>query len=182
MAILSLTDLKTHLNITDSTHDAELEDMIPAAVARIALDCGPLEAETKTQRVRGGGESLSLRTTPAISLTSVTPVPTGTALTLADLYLDTDSGVVTYDDGRWFIHAKYDVVYSAGRASCPADLIMGVKELIRHAWSRSQRGGSRRPGSSPSEGYANTLPGAGDELPWDVQKWIVGHVQGPGVG
>jgi hypothetical protein len=181
LTILSLPDAKAHLNIVESTNDAELATMISAAESRIALDCGPLEPEAKTQRVRGGGESLSLRTTPAISLTSVTPVP-GAALTLADLYLDTDTGLVTFNDGRWFTQSKYDVVYSAGRATVSDSLLMGIKELVRHAWSRSQRGGTRRPGSSPSDGYANTMPGAGDELPWDVQKWIAGHVQGPGVG
>ncbi len=175
MAVLSLSDAKIHLNLTNDDHNVELLDVIDAAVARLALDCGPLEAVATTCRVDGGTDALTLPVLPAVSLTSVTPVG-GTALTLGDLYLDTAAGLVTYNFGGTFSSAKYTVVYQAGRASVDADLLMGVKELVRFAWG-PQRGGSRRPGSPPSDGAANTIPGVGEELPFNVQKWIANHQQ-----
>lgn len=175
MAALSLPDAKSHLNITTTDHDAELSDFIDAAQSRLEHDCGPFESVAKTARVRGGDE-LVLPATPVVSLTSVTPVG-GSALTLADLHLESASGVVSYNLGGSFGSARYDVVYQAGRASVPDDLLMGLKELVRLCWSGSQRGGTRRPGSPPSDGYSNTLPGIGEDLPFAVQKWLKGHTQ-----
>lgn len=176
MAVLSLGEAKNHLNITTSDFDAELESVVAAAEARLAHDCGPLEPTTYTVRVDGRCAALVLPTTPAVSLTSVTPAG-GTALTVGDLYLDGEAGMVTYSTGGgYFGDSAYTVVYEAGRSSVDEDLLMAVKELVRLAWS-PQRGGSRRPGSAPQEGYSNTLPGVGEELPFAVQKWLRGHVQ-----
>lgn len=180
MTVLSLTDAKTHLNITANTYDDELSDFIEACESLIAHKCGPLESTSVTERVRGCGLELIVSATPVISLTSVTPVGGGSALT--GLHVSPKSGVVTLNSGLGFIARNYDVVYLSGRAEVPADLLMGIKELVRIAWSGSQRGSTKRPGSSPSDGYSNTLPGVGDELPFDVQKWISDYVQGPGVG
>lgn len=176
MAVLSLALAKTHLNIAaaTTTYDDELTAFITAAEAVIATRCGPLEATAKTARVRGGS-ALALPVTPAIELTSVTPVD-GTALTLSDLYLDTAAGVVTYNSGAAFADRLYTVVYSAGRTTCPADLVLAVKELVRHLWE-TQRGPSRRPGSTASTETANTIPGAGYLLPFRVSALIAPHMQ-----
>jgi hypothetical protein len=113
---------------------------------------------------------LALPITPAISLTSVTP-RSGTALTLADLYLDTVSGLVTYNNLGPFVAAYYDVVYSAGRTTCPNDLLFAAKELVRHLWA-TQRGGVGR--TRPD---AEAVPGAAHLLPYRVSELIAPHVQ-----
>lgn len=173
MSVLSLALAKTHLNITVSTYDTELQTFIDAAEAAIAQKCGPLAATATTERVRGGVDRLTVNTIPAISLTSVTPVG-GSALTVADLMIGS-SGVVEFIHGGSFGDDWYDVVYSAGR-TCPADLLMAVKELVRHLWE-TQRGGSSRPGSRASESASNTLPGAGYMMPFRVAELIAPYLQ-----
>lgn len=175
MAVLSLSDAKSYLNITASQDDAELTSFIAAAEAAIAKKCGPLEESTVTARVHGGSDALSLPVTPAVSLTSVTPVG-GTALTLSDLYLDTGSGLVTYDVSGCFTSARYTVVYQAGRASCPDDLLHAVKALTKHMWE-TQRGGTSRPGGRGSDSYSNTLPGAAYAFPFRVEQLMAPHLQ-----
>lgn len=169
MSVLLLADAKTHLNITVTTYDVELQSKIDSAEAVIARRCGPLSSVATTSRVRGGGDALLLTTSPAVSLTSVTPVG-GSALTLTDLYLDTVAAVVTYDLGGTFGSGAYTVVYQAGRATVPLDLMEGIKELLRHLWSNSQRGGARR-------GGADMVNPATYLLPYEVQSLIEPHLQ-----
>lgn len=174
MSVLLLADAKAHLNITATTHDAELQDMIDAAEAVISKRCGPLAPTATTSLVRTSGLALVLPVTPVVSLTSVTPLGGG-ALTLADLTLDGGAGVVTYTSGASFASSRYEVVYSAGRATCPDDLLMAVKELVRHFWD-TQRGPSRRPGSTASDAASNTIPGAAYLLPFRVSELIAPHL------
>lgn len=176
MSVLTLAQAKTHLNIGTAAQDAELQTFIDAAEAAIAEKCGPLTSVAYTERVRGGGRALVLRNTPVVSLTSVTPVG-GSALDLTLLDLDTSAGVVEWDSGATFTTGRYDVVYQAGRSSVPSDLLMGVKELVRHTWAASQRGPTRRPGSADSDGLANTLPGSTYLFVYRVQEYINPHVQ-----
>lgn len=175
MAVLSATVAKVHLNIKTGDNDDEVEVAVKAAESAIAERVGPLEPTEVTARVGGYVMALRLPVTPAISLTSVTPVG-GTALTPSDLYLAADAGLVTYGSGEGFAEAFYDVVYQAGRAACPDDLLMAVKELVRHMWS-TQRGGSQRPGSQPSDALSNSLPGSAYTFPFRVEQLIAPHLQ-----
>ncbi len=176
MAVLTLAAAKSYLQISAATYDAVLPDWIASSEAVIAQHCGPLEPTARTERLRGGREALALRTTPAISLTTVTPAD-GAALAIADLYLDQSSGVVTYNSGATFGARYYDVAYSAGRATCPADLLQAVKELLRHQWASAKRSGGGRPGAAASEVTANTVPGAAYLLPFRVSELIAPHLQ-----
>jgi len=173
MSVLTLAQAKTHLNITVTTYDTELQTFIDSAEAVLTKHVGPLEATAITERLNGGVDTLVLRKSPVISLTSVTPYQ-GTALTLTDLYLDTATGLVTYNSGAAFTARFYTVVYSAGRSSLPADLLMADKELVRHLWATQRGAGSSRPGSTPAEA---PTPGAGHALPYRVQELIAQHRQ-----
>lgn len=174
-SVLSLALAKTHLNITVSTWDTELQTVIDSAEAVLAKLVGPLQATSRTSRVYpGGGSTLVLPTCPVISLTSVTPY-SGGALTLSDLNLNADAGTVTYNTGTGTFPARwYDVVYSAGRTTCPDDLLLAVKELVRHMWG-TQRGPAGR-GSAASTEAANTIPGAAYLLPFRVDQLIAPHM------
>lgn len=176
MSVLTLADARAHLNISGAEHDVELQAFIDAAEDAIAAKCGPLTSVARTERVRGGGRGLVLRETPVVSLTSVTPVD-GTAYDLDLLDLDGSAGVIELGSGAAFPRGRYDVVYQAGRASVPKDLLMGVKELVRHSWNGSQRGPTKRPGSGSSESQANTLPGSAYLFVYKVQEYINPHVQ-----
>lgn len=170
MAVLSLSDAKDHLNITGSTHDGELQAFINAAEAVIAAKCGPLSATNVTATVVGGSRSLVLPTAPVVSLTSVTPHE-GTVIAADELVTDLTTGVVSYYDSGWFGESHYTVVYVAGRSTVPADLLLAVKELLRHLW-KTQRGGTRRPGST-DEGPAP----AAYMLPNRVAELLAPHMQ-----
>lgn len=174
MSVLTLAAAKTHLNITSTTHDTELGAFITAAEAAITVRCGPLESMAVTERVTVASGQLALSRPPVVSLVSVTPVG-GSALTLGDLYLDGRAGVVTGNVSS-IPSGDYDVTYNAGRVTCPDDLLLAVKELVRHLWD-TQRGPTRRPGSTASELTSNTLPGAAYLLPFRVSELIAPHMQ-----
>ncbi len=160
-SVLDVTAAKVHLNLTVATYDAELQTFIDAAESFLARFIGPLQATAATRRVCGDSAALVLPR-PVISLTSITP-DTGAALTLSDLYLNPDTGVITFNSGAWFYARYYTVVYQAGRtvsATVNADILHADKELVRHLWV-TQRGSGGRPGSSQSEpvvGPLYTLP------------------------
>jgi hypothetical protein len=147
MSALDLPAAKRHLNIDVDTYDVELTAMIASAEAILAQEVGPLSTSTVTARVPGYSWGLHLPVYPAVSLTSVTPVG-GTALTLGDLYLEKESGAVSYNGTGAFTSAGYDVVYTAGRSPIPDDLVQAVKDQLKHMW-KSQRGGASRPGTAP---------------------------------
>jgi hypothetical protein len=174
MSVLDLASVRTHLNLVATTYDAELQSVIDAAEAAIGQRVGPLAPTSTTARVRGGGSMLVLPVSPAVSLTSVTPADS-TALTLADLYLDTGAGLVTYESGATFSARHYTVVYQAGRATCPADLKLAVKELVRHLWT-TQRGPTARAGLA-AEMTSNSVPGAAYAFPFRVEQLLAPHDQ-----
>lgn len=169
MSALLLADAKTHLNITVNTYDTELQGFIDAAEAVIGNIVGPLVLTGVSARVRASGGSLILPVAPAASVTSITDSGS-TALVLADLVIDLDAGIVTYANGAFFADGWYTVEYSAGRSSMPADLLLAVKELVRHMWT-TQRGATTRPGSAPPE----SMPGAAYALPMRVEQLIAPH-------
>jgi hypothetical protein len=163
MSVLTLREAEIHLNITNPTGEteAELQTFIDAAEAALASSrVGPIAPVTKTARVSGGGRTLLLPVAPAVSLTSVTPTG-GTALTLADLYLDKVAATVAYTSDSPFTAFWYDVVYVAGRAAndVPDDLLWVNKELLRLMWS-AQRPFGGRFASAPASAEPNTsIPG-----------------------
>lgn len=175
MTVLTVPEAKKHLNITSGDYDDEIQDVIEAAEAAIAERVGPLEPTTYTTRVYGNGGQLLLEHTPVVSLTSITP-DYGSALTLTGIYTDQAAGVVSYTSGGYFPSTAQTVVYTAGRATCPPDLLMAVKELVKHLWT-TQRGSSTRPGMAGGDAYSNTIPGAAFAFPFRVEQLLAPHTQ-----
>jgi hypothetical protein len=154
VSVLTLTAAKEHLNITVATYDAELQATIDAAEGIIGQEVGPLTPTAVTDRVWSNGYQIMLRTTPVISLTSVTSVYATQTADVASLFVS-PAGVVTWGTGRYyFFGGYYDVTYQAGRSTVPDALLFAVKELVRHLWT-TQQGGGVRPGSAPQ----STTPG-----------------------
>lgn len=143
MSVVPLADLKTHLDITDNTDDAELQDKLDAAEAHLARLVGPLESETVTDEIHSGGRaSLLLRRYPVVSFTSA-EYADGTAITVGDLDVDPESGIVRwgYNTAGWFIAGTRNVkvTYEAGRSALPPDLTLAVLLLAADMWE-TQRG------------------------------------------
>lgn len=167
MSVVLLADVKTHQNITTTANDTELQAFIDAAEAAIGKRVGPLATVARTVRVAPYPKALRVPS-PAASLTSVTDYA-GTAVTLTDLRLDSDAGLISYLDGRSMSGAWYDVTYAHGYATCPADLKLAVKEQVRHLWTTQRGGGAKRPGSGQAD---NVVPGSAHTLPYRVIELI----------
>lgn len=160
MSVTTLVEAKAYLNLSTTQHDTEVQLFIDRAEALVAERCGPLVAAPRSGRYTAGSGGLALPVYPIRSLTSVTPVGGGTALTVGDLYPN-DAGVVEMDDGSDFPAGRYDVAWTAGHAAdaatVPADLKLGVLELIRHLWD-TQRGASRTRTDAGTPGAAYIFP------------------------
>lgn len=172
MSVLTLSEAKSHLNISSATYDGELQAMIDAAEAVIVERVGPLGPVEITSRVTGT-RSLVLPVYPVLSLTSVAD-SSEIAVDLDTLDVDLITGVVTSSGTLGCL--PYSVTYMAGRASLPANLRLAVLELVRHFWD-TQRGPSRRPGSTASDSASNTVPGAAYLLPFRVEQLLAPYAR-----
>lgn len=181
MSALTLSDAKAHLNISvvETDDDGELQDFIDAAEAAIGKKCGALASTSTTARVSGGTQTLVLPTAPVASLTSVAPV-NGSAIDSALLYLDEAAGIVEYVDGSAFSERRYDVVFQAGRATVPADLLLAVKELVRHLWLTQRGAAPGSPGALPNAGefefITDASVGRSFSFPWRVEQLMAAHL------
>jgi len=167
MGVLTLPEIKEHLNITVATFDAELTAFGNRAEAAVASRCGPLASTPVTARLRGFGWSLSPHVTPILSLTSVTPVG-GTAITLS-LLVTPEVGLkgpqtIEFLSPNWFGSYWYDVVYNAGRSTLPEDLRLAALEGVRYYW-QTQLG--EAPANMPVVGDVDERAVVrGEEFPW----------------
>lgn len=72
MAIAQLTDVKTHLGITVSTYDTQLQMWLDAAISAVTNYCGTsFEQATRTEYYQPDGYKIVLKNRPVISITSV---------------------------------------------------------------------------------------------------------------
>jgi hypothetical protein len=148
VSALSLDDAKAHLNITDPSLDDKVQNFVDAAESYIASQVGPLAAVVVTERAPiWQGRVVPFGSAPVLSVSSVNST-LGTALTytfnagIAQVLVSggcTGEADITYRTG-W---SDPDAVPAA---LLPADLLLAVKEMLRHLWS-SQRGGTVRPGA-----------------------------------
>lgn len=147
MSVLNREDVKTYLNIDETTWDDELDSFIDQAEASLGNRVGPLTPTPVTERHDPPwGNPIVVRQLPAISLTSVTPTA-GDPLDVTTLDLDPDTGILRLkgtSDRYWawyrtrFI-GPYVVVYQAGWVTVPDDLKLGAMELVRHLWDTQRR-------------------------------------------
>ena len=165
MSALSLPIARAYLNIGTSDDDTEVQATIDAAEAILANSVGPLTTlAQRTDRVLGG-KKLILPLAPVVSVASIT-APDGTVVDQSTLTINTAAGVIYFSDGvTGFWQNVYDVTYTPGRSSLPGDLLMAVKEMVRHLW-QTQRGPAVRPGISSDSATPGYL------MPYRVQELI----------
>lgn len=178
MSVTTLPEAYAFLRMDTGTHDALLQNYIDEVEAAIAAYVGPLTTQSVTYRAEGCYRTaLALVVSPAIALTSVTD-PSGSTISTSLLHLDTEGGIVTYNDGySRFLARYYDVVYDAGRTSVPADLKLAILELLKDYWSGTQRAGNGKPSGGRGDSTSNTVPGALWDLPFKVSRLIGPHRQ-----
>jgi hypothetical protein len=184
VALLSLEDAKAQLDITTTTHDVELRAYIEGLTTAIEAHVGPVENRTVTEVVNAQGPILLLQQTPAVSLTSFTPVlDAGTALSVGDLHLDGPKGIVRRKDGGSFYGGPWSALYIAGRGEVPPTLNLAARILLQHLW-RTQYGASRAgAGIGGGDDFSVTEPvvGWGYAIPNRVLQLLEPYKIGPGV-
>lgn len=144
MSVVTLAKVKAAGNFQSTDNDAQLQVVLDQAEAEVVKACGPLAATTVTEQARRTGKRVVLNTLPVISLTSVTATESGATITVESDDTDLASGVIEID---YPTEDVYTVVYSAGRATVPADLERAVIEMTRYLW-RPYRGAGQRQGTS----------------------------------
>ena len=190
--LVTLSDVKAHLNITGTSHDTELSGFISAATPVVEDIVGPVTTRTVDEWYTGGGSKIVLRQYPVASITSVTEYAgtTGTALTQANV--DTaDSYAYTLESGGVLARRtgslgtnfttgvdNVHVVYVAGRSSIPANIRLAALELIRHWYQLTQQGGRPQLGGAAEDGMFTP---SGFAVPARVVELLAPHQLPPGL-
>ena len=154
--IISLADAKTALNIPVgvTTFDAKIRQYIRSITGFVEKYCGPVNVRTFTERVYGGGMSITLNHVPVVlaplqinQITALTPVLTyGLIYDITVLSVDFRTGIVRHTAGLPFIYGPYDASYSAGRTIAPDEILLGCEAILKHQWEQ-ERGGAGKVGS-----------------------------------
>ena len=176
--LVSLEDVKTHLNVPDSVgtqYDEELRGVIAAATAACADYTGRTLIRTSvTETYSGGASSIILRRTPVQSITSVTENGSAVTAFVLDedgiLYRGTTTSISTWSPGV----KNISVTYVAGYADVPTAFRMAVLRMCEHLWQRTQQA------PHPALGQGQSSLGQTDEslprntflLPYQVQSWL----------
>ena len=143
MPLPTVDDLKRYLNKTSTADDAELSDMLDAAVDMVQGLVGPVTSQTVTETHYGvHSDVVVLRQVPALALSAVSgrtyPGAAPTSYTLTDYVLDPDTGLVRMVSGYQF-GGDVTVTYSAGRTTVPAAVSLAILIIAGHLWN-TQRG------------------------------------------
>jgi hypothetical protein len=150
--LVSLADLKRHLNITTTTYDDELRAFGMVAADLVEGHCNRYwRRRTVVDTFDAGGEAVNLTHTPVLSVTSV--VAREVAVSTQNYRVNLLTGRLRY---RWgFFPGDYEdlvVTYVAGATTVPPVVQQAALETTRHLW-QTQRG---------AMGARNAL--AGDEF------------------
>lgn len=149
MTVITLAEAKAHLNITGTANDSELSDFITRAIATAENVCDRAITPATVTEVYDGRNfhSFRLRSAGAESITTVSEL--GRTLTQGTDYRLSPGGVNlarihnSYP-ARWPAQMEsVTVTYESGYTTVPADLKLGILELLRHLWA-TQRGASAR--------------------------------------
>lgn len=170
--VVSLADVREHLNITTRDSDDELRRHIDvASYAGTKLTGRVFGRRTQVDTLDGGQSGLALSLRPVLTVTSVTEH--GVAVPSTGWRMSSrDGGVIErvngYDPISWRPGSGNIVVtYIAGYTSQPATDVQGTLEMVRHLW-QTQRGVLRR---SQDDGYsvAFSVPNRVAEL-WSLDQ------------
>ncbi|MGW6566444.1 hypothetical protein [Streptomyces sp. NPDC054975] len=168
MALLTLAQAKATLALPASStqYDDDLNAYNAALTEVIEGFVGPIDPRAVTELADARGQTLILLRTPALSLTTFTPVGTGgSSVAVADLHLDGSSGAVSRLDGSDWHGGPWTVTYQAGRLTVPATFGVAARLLLQHWW-RTRYGAARgNAGSGEDFDVNEPVPGFGYAIP-----------------
>ena len=194
-ALVTLDEVKAHLNKTDFNDDLELQGFIDAATPLVENMAGPVIPRTVTEYYSGGTTTITLNSQPVQSVTSIvetygqtnynlTQVTLGQGMTGFAFTLDPLTGRIVrraYNAEAMFPVGtnNVQVVYVAGRDSVPANVRLATLMLVQHLWTTSQM---NRNGGRPTLGGDDTfVPGMGFAVPNRVKELLQPSPRVPGV-
>jgi hypothetical protein len=164
--LISLADAKSILNVSTTTNDSKLRDLIESTTSDLELMVGPVVRRSVSERYEAfGTDALVLRSAPAISVTSIVRIHTGgPTYDVAQVDLDTETGIIQNRNGRGFL-GPLRITYVAGRTVVPAGIRDGARIMLKNLWN-IQNGTVGLPrltdGSDPG---MVIIPGLGYPLP-----------------
>ncbi len=153
MALPTLADLKTHLNIpaTVTRDDAEMTGHLAAAVNVVESIVGPLAPVTVTETVTARAGTAILSRSPVSGVTSLT---TRAGSTVDTFTLNGPAGLLT----GLSVSGSLRVTYTAGRDVLPNALRLAVLAVAARLWE-TQRGNA--PARSALPGGEDTFTNLG---------------------
>lgn len=162
--IISLSSAKTQLNITTTTHDDELRQILESSTEVVERHTHTAVArrtrvDYQTARCE---RSIFLTWAPVISLTSVRTVDGVTTWNVSGLHVVPSTGKVTILGGGYFT-GDIEFIYVAGRTFISANCLEASEMIVQHLWDakRGTRGGPRPGGMDDTV----LVPGMGFAVP-----------------
>ncbi len=171
VTILTLSDAKDMLNIaqTDTTDDAEIQRKIASIESGLErFTGGPIITRTISNErleVGSGYRTFALRYRPVVSVTSIVDVASGVAMSLADLDVDTVTGIIRRKLNLpfWSRGPFYLITYTAGWGTAVPPAIQEAAAVILQQVWETQRGGALTVATGGEETV--TIPGFGYPVP-----------------
>lgn len=141
--VVSLEELKKQLNKTDSADDAELRTYLAASTRYVEKEIGgPVSVQTFTERQFIIGQTVIPRRRPLVSVTSITPDFTSTALASTSYTADTDVNQIFF---YYLVYTGWHtLVYRAGRASPTENIRLAGMIVAQHLWDTQNGFAGRR--------------------------------------
>lgn len=160
MALVTVSEAKTHLNISVSTFDTELGTFVDVASALVEGYCDRVfELTTSSQLFDGGTDVFVLNVSPVTAVTGVTV--DGTALDSEQYESSIRYGIVRTVEPVAEGTANVSVAYTAGSGTVPALAKHATLETVRHLWETQRGAGRGRPpmnGDDYTAGMSFSLP------------------------
>ena len=171
MSTVSLEDVKSYLGAQAAGSDVELQGFIDGAETAIEQRTGPLEPRPVTVQAVCLNGRLVIPVGPYIG-----PVTKATNVLMGGVDYDQPGallefvgGVLSLPFGAAMLPGTWTLTYMAGHDPTPGDLLLAVKEEVRHLWA-IKRGNSFRNGT-------DAVPGTAHSLPIRVEELIAPYVQ-----
>lgn len=172
MSVVTLSDAKGHLGIdlADTTHDAQLNDLIAAAQGVIEGMIGNLSAVSYTETYDGGSYVIVLRHTPVIAVQSLTENWGTITYTLTNQPVGQSTDAYGYTIGdpaagtierrtvgsfpfQFFAgEDNVAITYTAGRTDLPFDIKLALIRQLRLLWADYQSGRTMKAGARQQSG------------------------------
>jgi hypothetical protein len=151
MSSLSVQDAQAMWGIPSSANPNDLQrllDAIEVSIERVLG--GPVISRQFVERVEltDFASAILLRKRPVVSVASIVAVSSGAAISVSDLDIDTNSGIVRRTLGLPFTIGRLyppvvTVTYTAGLGStAPADIQEAEGIILKHLWESRLGGGT----------------------------------------